>query len=77
MTMIKPGESGDSSSTKGKRLTEVEQRTLLEQLRPRYEAGSSIRELAEETGRSYGSINRLLVQGGVTMRKRGGNVRKS
>ena len=38
----------------------------------RYGAGSSIRKIAEETGRSYGFVHRLLVEAGVTLRKRGG-----
>jgi hypothetical protein len=37
-----------------------------------YNRGSSIRELAEIHNRSYGFIHRLLSDGGVTMRGRGG-----
>lgn len=45
---------------------------LREALKVRYQAGSSIRELAEETGRSYGFCNRLLHEANVTLRPRGG-----
>ena len=37
---------------------------------------SSIRALAAEHGWSYGSINNLLREGGVTFRPRGGNKRR-
>lgn len=33
-------------------------------LKARYEAGASIRELAEDTGRSYGRMHRLLTEAG-------------
>lgn len=44
-------------------------------LKTRYEAGASIRALAEETGRSYGGVHRLLADAGVQFRSRGGIVR--
>lgn len=37
----------------------------------RYEAGESIRALAEATGRSYGFIHRILTESGVEFRSRG------
>jgi len=38
----------------------------------RYAAGTSIRELALSIGKSYGFVHRMLVEGGVTLRGRGG-----
>jgi hypothetical protein len=43
----------------------------------RYAAGATIRQLARSTGRSYGSINRLLVEYGGEVRTRGGPNRLS
>jgi transposase len=37
-----------------------------------YREGASIRDIAKETGRSYGAIHGLLVEEQVTMRSRGG-----
>ena len=37
--------------------------------------GSSIRDLASETGRSYGFVHRMLSEAGVTLRGRGGATR--
>ncbi|MCP2337353.1 helix-turn-helix domain-containing protein [Actinomadura rupiterrae] len=45
---------------------------LREVLRERYEAGATIRQLQDATGRSYGSIHLLLKEAGVTFRSRGG-----
>jgi transposase len=45
---------------------------LREALKHAYLAGASIRELAEQTGRSYGFCNRLLHEANVTLRPRGG-----
>lgn len=49
-----------------------EREELREALKHAYLAGSSIRELAEQTGRSYGFCNRLLHEANVTLRPRGG-----
>jgi predicted transcriptional regulator len=46
------------------------------ELKVQYEAGTSIRALAESTGRSYGGVHRLLADAGVEFRSRGGAVRK-
>lgn len=62
---------------KGQRITGAERDALGEQLQQRYLAGASIRELAAETGRSYGFVHRLLVDSGAELRGRGGaNTRK-
>lgn len=46
-------------------------------LKAKYEGGKSIRALAEETGRSYGGVHRLLEDAGVTFRSRGGVPRRT
>ncbi|MFI9082211.1 helix-turn-helix domain-containing protein [Streptomyces sioyaensis] len=46
------------------------------ELKAKYEAGASIRALAEETGRSYGGVHRLLADAGITFRSRGGAMRQ-
>jgi hypothetical protein len=35
-----------------------------------------IRAIAEDTGRSYGAIHRLLIEAGVSLRSRGGAPRR-
>jgi hypothetical protein len=42
----------------------------------KYDNGASIRQLAEDTGRSYGFVHRLLAEADVTLRGRGGNTRR-
>jgi Helix-turn-helix domain len=60
---------------KGSRITGVARDKLGSQLVRKYEKGSSVRALAEETGRSYGFIHRVLSESGVTLRSRGGATR--
>ncbi len=60
---------------KGKRITGAERESLAKDLKQRYSAGASIRELAAETNRSYGFIHRLLSDSGVKLRGRGGATR--
>lgn len=55
----------------GARLTKVSEAAAKE-----YEAGASIRQLAELTDRSYGWVQRTLVSAGVELRSRGGANRK-
>lgn len=62
--------------TKGRRITGAERQTLTDEVRSKYEQGASIRELAEQTGRSYGFIHRLLSESGTALRGRGGSVKK-
>jgi hypothetical protein len=62
---------------KGRRITGSARETLTADVRSQYEGGASIRELAAETGRSYGFIHRLLVEADVTLRGRGGPTRGS
>lgn len=60
---------------KGRRITGSAREDLTEQLKKQYEGGASIRQLAQETGRSYGFVHRLLVEADVTLRGRGGPTR--
>lgn len=39
----------------------------------RYRRGGSIRSIAEELGRAYGTTHRLLTESNVVMRSRGGS----
>lgn len=59
---------------KGSRVTGAARDKLAADLK-KYDAGASIRALAEETGRSYGFVHRMLSESGVTLRGRGGATR--
>ena len=61
---------------KGSRVTGDDRDTLSGQLRRKYEGGASIRALAEEHGRSYGFVHRILSEAGANLRGRGGATRK-
>jgi hypothetical protein len=58
--------------TKGRRITGPERDTIATRLRDAYAQGASIRELTEQTGRSYGWTHRLLRESGAQLRGRGG-----
>jgi hypothetical protein len=60
---------------KGSRITGSERDKLSGDLRKKYEAGQSIRLLAESSGRSYGFVHRILSESGTTLRGRGGATR--
>ncbi|MFW6091839.1 MAG: helix-turn-helix domain-containing protein [Actinomycetota bacterium] len=60
---------------KGARISGGQREKLAADLRKKYETGKSIRELAGETGRSYGFVHRLLSESGVQLRGRGGATR--
>lgn len=60
---------------KGTRITGGDRETLAQTLRRRYEGGASIRALAEEAGRSYGFVHRILGESGASLRGRGGATR--
>ncbi|WP_084702357.1 helix-turn-helix domain-containing protein [Amycolatopsis alba] len=64
--------TSDLKFTKGKQVTGVARSRMGSKLKKMYERGSSIRALAELTGRSYGFIHRLLLESGVQLRPRGG-----
>ncbi len=61
---------------KGSRVTGDARDTLADSLKSRYEAGESIRLLAESSGRSYGFVHRMLNESGASMRGRGGATRR-
>ncbi len=60
---------------KGTRVTGADRSKLATDLKKRYDAGESIRALANATGRSYGFVHRILTETGVTLRARGGATR--
>jgi hypothetical protein len=61
---------------KGSRVTGGDRDKLAADLRKKYEAGQSIRVLAEGSGRSYGFVHRILSESGATLRGRGGATRR-
>ena len=61
---------------KGSRVTGGDRDTLAADLKRKYEAGQSIRLLAEGSGRSYGFVHRILSESGATLRGRGGATRR-
>jgi hypothetical protein len=60
---------------KGARITGTDRSKLAGELTKKYAGGASIRALAEETGRSYGFVHRILTENDVTLRSRGGATR--
>jgi hypothetical protein len=54
-------------------LTAAAKEKLAADLKKKYDSGATIRALAEETGRSYGFVHRMLRESGVTLRGRGGS----
>ena len=60
---------------KGARVTGGDREELAGKLKERYANGDSIRLLAQETGRSYGFVHRMLTESGVELRGRGGATR--
>jgi predicted transcriptional regulator len=63
------------SVKKGARITGAERNKLANELKKKYQGGASIRALAEETGRSYGFVHRILSENEVVLRSRGGATR--
>jgi predicted transcriptional regulator len=63
------------SIKKGARITGTDRSKLAGELKKKYTGGASIRALAEETGRSYGFVHRILTESEVTLRGRGGATR--
>lgn len=60
---------------KGTRITGDKRDKLATDLKRKYDTGTSIRALAESTGRSYGFVHRILSESGTTLRGRGGATR--
>ena len=67
--------AGSADIRKGARITGPARDKLAVDLARKYQKGESIRALAESTGRSYGFVHRLLVDGDVALRARGGATR--
>jgi transposase len=70
-----PGGSVAETLKKGARVTGAQRDKLASDLAKKYADGVSIRDLAEETGRSYGFVHRMLTESGTPMRSRGGATR--
>lgn len=51
-----------------KRLTGDERVRVASEMRVKYEAGGSLRSLVEEYDRPYGTVRRLLLEAGATLR---------
>ncbi|GAB2331796.1 helix-turn-helix domain-containing protein [Streptomyces griseoincarnatus] len=56
------------------RIKGAERAAVARSLGQDYNAGSTIRRLAEERGMSYGTVRALLLEAKVTLRGRGGRV---
>jgi transposase len=61
---------------RGTRLTGEQRNDVVHELARRYNAGKSIREICAETDYSIGRVRRLLEDGGVQFRPRGGPRRR-
>lgn len=68
-------EAGVTELKKGARITGGDRNKLAADLKRKYTSGASIRDLAGETGRSYGFVHRMLSESGVALRGRGGATR--
>ncbi|GGG09692.1 hypothetical protein GCM10007304_24730 [Rhodococcoides trifolii] len=62
--------------SKGARITGARRDDLQDELKSRYEAGESIRSIAQSMGRSYGFVHNVLAETDVELRKRGGANRR-
>ena len=61
---------------KGERIGGQERATLRARMVTAYAAGSPIRSIAAQVGRSYGFVHRVLCESDVAFRSRGGYHRK-
>jgi hypothetical protein len=60
-----------------RRVLGAERVTLTEDCLRRYDTGDSIRMIANDIGRSYGFVHRILGEGGAVMRGRGPRQRRN
>ncbi|HZC73243.1 MAG TPA: helix-turn-helix domain-containing protein [Jatrophihabitans sp.] len=60
---------------KGARLVGAEREKFQKKIVSMYNKKTPIRDIADQTGRSYGAIHRMLSEAGVTFRPRGGATR--
>ncbi|WP_460544202.1 helix-turn-helix domain-containing protein [Glycomyces halotolerans] len=63
---------GSSRTDPNRQVRGDERRELTEYVTSEYLKGQSIRDIASTIGRSYGFVHRLLSEGGVKLRTRGG-----
>ncbi len=73
--MSGPGERGGGMAERvprNRRLTGEARVRLAAEMREAYDAGASIRAIAESTGRSYGSVKRMLDESETRYRSCGG-----
>ena len=63
--------------SKGARVTGSERESLAGHYAEKYNAGESIRKIAEDAGRSFGFVHGVLKENGVALRGRGGATRGS
>lgn len=63
--------------TTGTVLTGDARQTARQQAADLYGQGATIRSIARQIGRSYGGTRVLLLEAGVQLRGRGGNLRKA
>ncbi|MFE3629392.1 helix-turn-helix domain-containing protein [Streptomyces goshikiensis] len=66
-------EEGEAMLSKHAPITGTPRRHLSAAMRRAYDQGASIRLLAQISGRSYGSVHRLLIEAGAVMSPRGGS----
>lgn len=64
--------SGSTKTDPNRQVRGDERRELTEYVTTEYQKGQSIRDIASTIGRSYGFVHRLLNEGGVKLRTRGG-----
>ena len=74
-TVAAKDQTTEGALTKGTRITGPERDKLAADLKKKYDKGESIRVLAENSGRSYGFVHRILSESGTTLRGRGGATR--
>ncbi|WP_405748210.1 helix-turn-helix domain-containing protein [Streptomyces sp. NBC_01525] len=60
---------------KGTRITGEARDKIAADLKKKYDPGAGLRALAQDIGRSYGFVHRILTEAGVTLRGRGGATR--
>lgn len=61
----------------GTQLTGDARTTARDKAAQLYGQGCTIRSVAQQLGRSYGGTRALLLEAGVTLRGRGGGIRKA
>lgn len=61
---------------KSARITGKSRDTAAATFKRKYLNGASIRSIAKAAGRSYGFVHRVLIESGVSMRERGGYMKK-